>query len=81
MRLIYSLRLARIILFSFQAPAFKNYIDYMDIEKIMQVYLVLLGFTLLHFEDSVFFTDRRFVTTVPQASLLAPCFLTALFLN
>ena len=62
------------ILSSAQSPTFKNYIDTVDTEKLIQADLILLCFSLLYFEDTVFFTNWRFAATLPQASLLAPFF-------
>ena len=41
---------------------------------LIQSQLVLLHFTLLHFTDTVFFTNWRFVATLCWASLLGPLF-------
>ena len=40
----------------------------------IQTYLILLHFTLLCFADISFFTNRKFVATLHQASLPAPFF-------
>ena len=44
---------------------------------IIWAHLVFLCFTLLHFADTAFFTNRRFMASLHRASLLAPFFPTA----
>ena len=41
----------------------------MDIEKLIQAYLILLCFTSLHFEDTIFFFYKRKVLGKPASSI------------
>lgn len=75
--LIHSLSINNFVFFP--SPSSKNYIDYMDIENSIQTYLILLCFTLLHFEDIMFLQIESF-GKLSQVSIGA-IFPTALFSN